>query len=668
MSHSTYRWVLIQGILAIIFSTEVNGQRIYDTQFLARNMGLEGLVKGESREELEGLPPILNRLEEKYGLDSTNYSWLCLQVFRVLALVHNNGHEVAAAAARQYLETPPARQNNFATRALLALEANSLDLTPGGGLGARGTHVLLRGLELAREAEDAQMEFDMSLLMARAFIRYRRRDLAWEWLARAREILPTIEDPLNCHLYYVLAGDAANPEKWAGNGQLIWESVSEETQARAWIDRSIECGEQAFAEGHYLSADLGLSFHIRSSYWKEPWEEAYYYKQVLPYYRKGSKIQLAEGHAEMGRIYISLGKMDSALIFLDSSRVILEDFKEDLVNVRRCTHFFATYYQTLGGHQDSVYKYQMLYYKAKAEGTEARAVAEIQVYKGRFQEARQKLTILEQEAVIDARDERNRYLTFSLGSLGLISILVLLALLRIRQRNKVIHLRNVEVREKNERIKGIVDQLEQSLAIKTLLIQEVNHRVKNNLQMINDFVNIQAQFVEDKETLVFASGIQRRIRAVGLVHEMILEKSLQSALGFEKYALQLIGELESLHFRGEAFECHCDIEPVQLSMSTNMCLGIILNELISNSMKYAIKDGKPLNIWVELKQEGTEFSFSYRDSGDGLPQHAFSGQNSGGGIGLILVDAMARQLEGKLDYLEPSAEFRIKFKDIPLES
>ena len=161
---------------------------------------------------------------------------------------------------------------------------------------------------------------------------------------------------------------------------------------------------------------------------------------------------------------------------------------------------------------------------------------------------------------------------------------------------------------------------------------------------------------------MFAEGIRGRIRAISLVHELILEKSLPSGMQFEDYVLQLIGELESIYYRGDAFEYHCEIAPLQLGLSANMHMGILLNELISNSMKHARKEGEPLVIWVKLRQLGEELVLEYRDSGDGIPESAWKGEGESQGIGLMLVAAMVEQLEGTSEYLRArGGVFRLEF-------
>lgn len=641
--------------ICLLVGWSAYGQRVYDTGYLARNLGLEGLVKEESQAELLRLPPRLDSIEAARGLDSTQYPWLCLQVFRVLSMVHSQGPEAAANAAQQCLLTPPAQQNTFATRALLTLEGNFRHPLGKAGLGPRGSKVILRGMELSREAGDIQMEFDLCVLMASVYIRYRGRDQSWEWLNRAKGLLPKIYDPLNCHLYYVQAADAANTLEYNEYSQIIWPTPQREAQVMQWIDQSIECGEEAFKQGHYLATDVGLAFHIRSSYWRKPDEELYYYERALPYARRRSLIALAEGHAEMGRILIKLGKLDSAKVYLDSAAVVIPQNPDDHINLRRLYFNVARYYESLGTNQDSVFKYQMLYYKSRAEGTEARAIAEIAQSQFRYQEAQQELTIMEQQGELDSRLSRNRVLTVFLVGLGVLLALTLFTVLRIRQRNRLIQM-------KNNQIEAMLADLKLNLKEKTVLVKEVNHRVKNNLQMITAFLDIQAQHIEKEETHEFAEGIRKRIRAVSLVHELIVDENRLATLEFAEYVDELSRELEGLYYKGATLEIILNIVPMYFDQSTNMYLGILLNELISNSLKYADPESAPLRIEISLELEDDLIVLTYFDSGPGVPEAVFSKTHKTDSIGLMLVETMARQLEGKLIYdWEQGGRYVLKF-------
>jgi two-component sensor histidine kinase len=197
-------------------------------------------------------------------------------------------------------------------------------------------------------------------------------------------------------------------------------------------------------------------------------------------------------------------------------------------------------------------------------------------------------------------------------------------------------------------IQRMVAELEEAVEEKIVLIQEVNHRVKNNLQMITSFVDVQARGLQNVETLDFGNGIRKRIRAVSLVHELMLEEEFLSDVNFGDYATQLISELESMHYDGELFESHTEFVEAKFDLSTTMYLGILLNELVSNSIKHAAKEGEVLELWLNLTNVDGKFILTYSDSGDGIPDDVKPKKNRS--IGLYLVNSMAKQLDGNLTY------------------
>lgn len=643
--------------LSLSFAGSLQAQRIFDTEYVAEEMGLDKTLSIQALGDFETLPAYLDSIEHAQQLDSTDYDWLCLQVFRVCGLVRTEGHEAAEAAAIQCLTTPPAQENNYATRILLALEGiEHYWVNP--GMGDSGTRSFLKAIEWSIEAGDAQLEFDFSIFLASIYMDFDSRDLAQQSLKRAKDLLPNIYDALNCHLYYTSAVEAFLPEQRDSLGRLIWDSKEEEALAFERLEKAIACTEEAFAQGHRLESDFGLPYQYRSMFAKEKSEVLYYQKKALPFFRVRDSISLAQGHARLSEIFLEEGMLDSAMTYLDSSRVLATKYGSFPPFRERYYKNHARYYELLGGEQDSLILYQMLFFKAKAEATNIRELAELERYRFEKEQTQQKLTILQQQSEIDRRAMWNRSLWISLFAFGLIATVALFSFLRIRSRNKVI-------RQKNLEIEGFLEELEKNLEEKTVLVQEVNHRVKNNLQMITAFVDIQAQEVKQAETAVFADRIRRRIRAVSLVHELIIKENRLAGLAFSDYALELISELEALYYQGNDLVCHRDIVAAKFDLSTNMYLGILLNELVSNSMKHAAKEGELLELWVQMKRQEKGYLLTYRDSGSGMSTAELEGKPGGPSIGLKLMHAMAKQLEGNLEYdRENEGTWSLEFPDL----
>lgn len=206
---------------------------------------------------------------------------------------------------------------------------------------------------------------------------------------------------------------------------------------------------------------------------------------------------------------------------------------------------------------------------------------------------------------------------------------------------------------------------EKSLSEKELLLKEIHHRVKNNLQVISSLLDLQARGIEDENALsVFLEG-QNRVKAMSLIHQRLYQNENLASIGFKDYAVQLVKELEGVYRPQADIKCHVNAKgPVDFDIDTAIPLGLILNELISNAYKYAFEgriDGE-INISITEGEEGG-FQMIVEDNGIGLPLD-FNFQKAKS-LGLRLVRRLSKQLYGKAIYSKAEgAKFVIQFSDL----
>lgn len=197
------------------------------------------------------------------------------------------------------------------------------------------------------------------------------------------------------------------------------------------------------------------------------------------------------------------------------------------------------------------------------------------------------------------------------------------------------------------------ERLGQLLSERTLLLDEVNHRVKNSLQQIASVVRLQARSVEHADAREALNKTLDRIIAVGRVHEQ-LYKSGDGVGAFEagRYAQALARDLvESLGREDIVLET--EIEPTMLDLRQAVPLALILNELITNALKYGCPPDRPCKIRVGLGTEGELYRLSVTDEGDGLPKD-FS-PKAKRGLGMRAIEALAKQIGGRLEIEQPKA-------------
>jgi PAS domain S-box-containing protein len=164
-------------------------------------------------------------------------------------------------------------------------------------------------------------------------------------------------------------------------------------------------------------------------------------------------------------------------------------------------------------------------------------------------------------------------------------------------------------------------QLESSLREKEVLLREIHHRVKNNMQIISSLLNLQAAQVQHSEFTSIIKDCQNRIRSMALVHEHLYQSKNLSSINFAEYLNKLIVHLYNVHLvKQEKVELEIDVEDLYLDIGMAIPLGLLVGEIISNSFKHAFPGERKGKVRVSLKEVSP---FSYRleisDNGIGLP-------------------------------------------------
>lgn len=205
-----------------------------------------------------------------------------------------------------------------------------------------------------------------------------------------------------------------------------------------------------------------------------------------------------------------------------------------------------------------------------------------------------------------------------------------------------------------------------SLQEKEILLREIHHRVKNNLQVTSSLLKLQSAYVHDPRALEMFAESQNRIRSMALVHEKLYQSSELSRIDVADYAESLAKLLfRSFGARGDDIALTVEAEGVFLSIEAAVPCGLILNELISNCLKHAFPDGRTGEIGVRVVAgPGGDTTLSVRDNGVGLPPALDVDHTET--LGLQLVRTLVDQLHGALEVVRGErTEFRIRFEEMP---
>jgi len=211
------------------------------------------------------------------------------------------------------------------------------------------------------------------------------------------------------------------------------------------------------------------------------------------------------------------------------------------------------------------------------------------------------------------------------------------------------------------------EKIKASLKEKEVLLQEIHHRVKNNLQTIVSLLNLQSGYIKDKKALKVFKNSQERVRTMALIHEKLYESRDLAKIDFREYIQNLAAYLfESYSLKPEQVKLKMQVEQVFLDMETAIPLGLLINELVSNSLKYAFPHNRKGELQInleEIEEEGYEYTLIVRDNGVGFPDlldfHACDS------LGMVLVHSLVKKLKGVIDLeRKDGTRFTIKFKKL----
>jgi two-component sensor histidine kinase len=260
---------------------------------------------------------------------------------------------------------------------------------------------------------------------------------------------------------------------------------------------------------------------------------------------------------------------------------------------------------------------------------------------------------------------------------------------RLLERNRQIsqaeeHLRQ-EVEDRTAELRGanaslrreitmraaVESKLRESLAEKELLIREIHHRVKNNLQIVSSILHMQESAVSDSVAATAFADCEQRIRAMSMVHEQLHGSDTVTDIDLDAYVSTLVHSITSSHGNEmRNVSVRVDMAGARTNIDRAIPIGMIVNELVSNSLKHGYPNGTGGSITVALKRDGRQRTIVVQDDGVGLPDAVLPlVPENPSQLGLQLVQALAEQLHGTVEIRHGNgAEFRIRLQGLSPEN
>ncbi len=230
----------------------------------------------------------------------------------------------------------------------------------------------------------------------------------------------------------------------------------------------------------------------------------------------------------------------------------------------------------------------------------------------------------------------------SFGGAGALVLLVALLVTGYRQKQR----HNYSLQEKQVEI-GFKNQfLEKLLKEKEWLLKEIHHRVKNNLQIIMSLLNGQSAYLQNDAALVAIRDSQHRVQAISLIHKKLYMSDNVGQINMPHYIHELVEYLNECYDTRHRVRFHIDIAPIQIDVSQAVPLGLILNEAITNSIKYAFPENGEGMIAIHLEPgDDGYYALTIADNGKGLPQDFQIGKCNS--LGMSLMQGLSDDLGGE---------------------
>lgn len=218
-----------------------------------------------------------------------------------------------------------------------------------------------------------------------------------------------------------------------------------------------------------------------------------------------------------------------------------------------------------------------------------------------------------------------------------------------------------EVTKRTIELETVAEDLRQALAQKTTLLHEVDHRVKNNLQMISALIALQTRSIKDEAARSALLSTLARVEAIGTVHRRLYESESVGTFEVASFLRDLVADIVRASSTAD-IELAFDLEPVALPANVASPLALILNELVTNAIKHGLKDGRPGAIAVSSRLANRTMWICVQDNGVGLPAEHSAERLSG----LRLIEGLVRQLRGTLTFPKTERGTRVEIA-VPIE-
>ena len=378
----------------------------------------------------------------------------------------------------------------------------------------------------------------------------------------------------------------------------------------------------------YVYENMGSLYKEKKDY---PQAKKYFLQSLEIREKYDNLVMIAVSHILYGDLLVEMNDLTNGKFQLEKGLKIAEEH-DFLPQKEGAFKGFSKLYEKQGNAEKAITFYKK--YTAIEDSLLNKDVqGQIAKLDAKYENTLKENKILSLNTANEKKDIRNFWM-----SIGLFSALAMMAIifyfLRQRQKNNKI------LEEKNQIIST-------SLEEKNILLKEIHHRVKNNLQIISSLLSLQSQHIEDKQAIEAINEGRNRVHSMALIHKSLYQKDSLLGISVIDYFEKLISELFAAYrVDHDKIILNIDVDDLQLDVDTMIPLGLIVNELVTNTLKYAFNGKENGHINVSLKEKNNQLSLKVEDDGIGIDD--VKGIKNTDSFGYQLIDAFVAKMEGEL--------------------
>jgi two-component sensor histidine kinase len=218
---------------------------------------------------------------------------------------------------------------------------------------------------------------------------------------------------------------------------------------------------------------------------------------------------------------------------------------------------------------------------------------------------------------------------------------------QLKAQQQLLEAKQAEVEDKNQLLQGLLGEKDELVEQKEWLLKEVHHRVKNNLQIIISLLQSQGRYLSDETALNAINQSKHRVRAMALIHQKLYRSDNLSSIDVPEYLHEVVEQLAESFDTADRIRFDYQLAPLELDVVQAVPLGLIVNEAVTNALKYAFPQGRPGTVRLSLRPlAGPHYELVVEDDGVGLPPGlALERSHS---MGAKIMRGLSKQLEGSL--------------------